>query len=99
MFRNGYCNPVTRPDKFGKGLSRCKDRDDQTCLVQEPDMSDFAYWNPATDPDKSEELKELEWPRHVRTGGQTCLVLLTRTQSEDRICLIFLESWFGRYFQ
>jgi hypothetical protein len=77
MSKNGYCNPVTRPDKSGKGLSHCEDRDDPTCPMQETDMSSFSYWNPAMDPDKFRELKELEWPRHVRRMkgirvAQTC---------------------------
>jgi hypothetical protein len=70
MSENGYCNPVTRPDKSSKGLSCCKDRDDRTCPVQEPNLSDFAYWNPVTDPNKSEGLKELEWPGHVQAGAR-----------------------------
>jgi hypothetical protein len=57
MFENGYCNPVTQPDMSGKGLNRCEDRDDRTYLVQESNMSDFAYWNLAMDLDKSRELK------------------------------------------
>jgi hypothetical protein len=61
-------------------------------------MSGFAYWNSAMDSDKSEELKELEWPEHARARGWTCLVLLTGTRPGDQICLVFLGSWFGRYF-
>jgi hypothetical protein len=76
MSGNDYCNLVTRLNKSGKGLSCCEDRDDRTCPLQEPDISSFAYWNPATDPDKSGELKELEWPGYARAGGRTCLVLL-----------------------
>jgi hypothetical protein len=93
MSENGYCNPVTRPDKSSKGLSCCKDRDDRTCPVQEPNLSDFAYWNPVTDPNKSEGLKELEWPGHVQAGGQTCPILLTGTWLEDWICPVFLGIW------
>jgi hypothetical protein len=99
MPENGYCNPVTRSDKSGKGLSHCEDRDDRTCLVQEPDMSSFASWNPATDPDKSRGLSKSEWPGHVWAGGWTCSIFLIGTQSRDQICPVFLESWFGRYFR
>jgi hypothetical protein len=53
MSENGYCNPVTRPDKSSKDLSRCEDIDDWTCLLQEPNMFGLVYWNPATDPEKS----------------------------------------------
>jgi hypothetical protein len=43
MSKNGYCNLVTQPNKSDKGLSRCEDRDDWTCPVQESDMSGLAY--------------------------------------------------------
>jgi hypothetical protein len=37
----------------GWGLSCCRERLDRTWPVQEPDMSDFAYWNLARKPDMS----------------------------------------------
>jgi hypothetical protein len=77
MSKNDYCNPITRSDKSGKGLSRCEDRDDWTCPVQEPDMSDFSYWNSSMDPDKSRGLRKFEWSGHVRAGAryvQFCLL-------------------------
>jgi hypothetical protein len=61
-----YCNLETDLDKSGKGLSRCEEGVDRTCLVQEPDMSGKGYWNLATDPNKSEGLRKLEGARHVR---------------------------------
>jgi hypothetical protein len=79
MLENSYCSPVTWPDKFNKGFSHCEDRDDRTCPVQEPDMSDWAYWNLATDPDKSGQLRKSEWIGHVRVEGRTCPVLFTGT--------------------
>jgi hypothetical protein len=39
MSENRSCNPVTRPNKSGKRLSRCEEGDDQTCPIQESDMS------------------------------------------------------------
>jgi hypothetical protein len=94
---------VTRtqwPDQISptKGLSCCEYSVDRTCPVQEPDMSSIAYWNPATDPDKSGKLEGLEWPGHVRAGGQICPTKHTRTRSGDQICLDFLASWIGRCF-
>jgi hypothetical protein len=55
----GYCNPITRSDKSGKGLSCCEDIVDRTCPVQELNMSDFAYWNLTTDLDKFGGLEEI----------------------------------------
>jgi hypothetical protein len=98
MSKNDYYNPVTGLDKSKKGLSCCKDGVDRTCPVPKPGMSNFAYWNPATDPDKFRGLRNFKWPKHVRVGGQICLVLLTRTRLGDRICPVFLGSWFKRYF-
>jgi hypothetical protein len=34
-------------------------------------MSDFAYWNPAMDPDNSGGLRKSKWPRHARAGSRT----------------------------
>jgi hypothetical protein len=55
-------------------------------------MSDIAYWNPASEPDKSGRLEELEWPRHVWTGGRTCPTKLTRICLGDRICPDFSDK-------
>jgi hypothetical protein len=54
-------------------------------------MSDFAYWNPATDPDKFRALKELEW------AGQVQFCLLEPGQEIGYVRV--LGSWFGRYFR
>jgi hypothetical protein len=65
MFGKCFCNPSTDPEKFDKRLSHCKGVD-RTCAVHEPDMSSKAYWNLATDPDKSGGLRNSEGARHVR---------------------------------
>jgi hypothetical protein len=65
MSEKCYCNPVRVPDKSGKGLSCCEERLGRTCPVQEPDMCGKRYWNLATDPDKSGELRKTGWPGHV----------------------------------
>jgi hypothetical protein len=68
---SGTClwNPVTRPDKSSKDLTAVEIGADRTCPVQEPDMFDKGYWNPAPDPDESGGLRKLEGPRHVWAGG------------------------------
>jgi hypothetical protein len=86
MSENSYCSLVTRPNKSNIGLSRCEDRDDQICPVQEPDMFGNTYWNPTMDPNKSRGLRNSEWPRYVRVGGWICPTKLSRTRSGDRIC-------------
>jgi hypothetical protein len=62
-------------------------------------MFGFAYWNPTMDPNKFGGLSKLEWPRHVRAGGQTCPLLHTRIRSGNRIRPVFLGNWFVRYFR
>jgi hypothetical protein len=92
MSKSCLWNPVTRLDKSEKDLVVLKSGADQTCLIQELDMSRKCYWNPALDPDKSGEMRKTGWPRHIRAGGRTCPVLVTRIWLGNRICLEFLES-------
>jgi hypothetical protein len=91
-------NLATRQDKSDKDLAVSKSGADQTCSVEEPDMSNKFYWNPALNPDKSGELRKIGWLGHVWAEGQTCPVLIIGIRLGNRICPNFLESLVQRSF-
>jgi hypothetical protein len=66
MFGNCLWNLIIGSDKSDKRLSRCDERVDRTCPIQETDIFDKSYRNSAMDPNKSGGLRKLEWSGHVR---------------------------------
>jgi hypothetical protein len=60
-----FCNPAKDLDKSGKRLNHCEGVD-QTCPVQELDMSGKGYWNLAIYLYKFGVLRNLEGTGHAR---------------------------------